>query len=209
MIKEACVETFQDIINAVNHGANRIELCDNLSVGGTTPSYGMVKLAIEYCHPLNVEVAVMIRPRGGDFTYDLFEKEIMREDIIALSEINVDYFVLGALTRDQSLDQQTMHYLIQQTNIPVVMHMAFDQIPYRTQLKAMDTLIDLGVKRILTHGSHDATTSILDNVTQLARLLRHSKGNLEIMPGGGLNKDNLPELLELIPFKEVHGTKIV
>lgn len=210
MIKEAVVETFNEIIYAANHGANRIELCDNLSVGGTTPSYGLVKLAVEYCHPLNIDVAVMIRPRGGNFTYNLFEKEVMREDIIALKSLNVDAFVFGALNKDHDLDTSTMQYLRQTAqDTPCVMHMAFDQIPLRQQLKAMDALIDMGFKRILTHGSSESSTAILDNVTQLARLLRHSKGNIEIMPGGGLNKDNLNALIELIPFQEVHGTKIV
>lgn len=210
MIKEAVVETFDEIIYAANHGANRIELCDNLFVGGTTPSFGLVKLAIEYCHPLNIEVAVMIRPRGGDYTYNLFEKEVMREDIIALQSFNIDAFVFGALTNDDALDTLTMHDLRRAAlNVPCVMHMAFDQIPLRQQLKAMDALIHMNFKRILTHGSEDKSSPILDNVNQLGRLLRHSKGNIEIMPGGGLHKDNLNDLLELIPFQEVHGTKIV
>lgn len=210
MIKEAVVENFEQIINAVNQGAHRIELCDHLAVGGTTPSYGLVKLAVEYCHPLNVQVAVMIRPRGGDFVYNLFEREVMREDIIALSELNVDFFVFGALNKSSDLDIPTMQQLRQTaSNIPCVMHMAFDHIPIRQQLKAMDALIDMNFIRILTHGSNDAHSNIMDNLNQLGRLLRHSKGNIEIMPGGGLNKDNVNELLAVIPFKEVHGTKIV
>lgn len=152
----------------------------------------------------------MIRPRGGDYTYNLFEKEVMREDIIALQSFNVDAFVFGALTNDNALDTLTMHDLRKAAlNVPCVMHMAFDQIPLRQQLKAMDALIHMNFKRILTHGSEDKSSPILDNVNQLGRLLRHSKGNIEIMPGGGLNKDNLNDLLEIIPFQEVHGTKIV
>ncbi len=209
MIKEAVVQTFPEIVRAVQNGADRIELCADMSVGGTTPSYGMVSCAIDYCHALNIKVAVMIRPRGGHFTYDIFEQEVMRQDIKSYTALGVDYFVCGSLTADGSLDALTMQKLISDTPVPFVMHMAFDQIPKHQQLKAMDRLVELGVVRLLTHGSEDASTSILDNVNQLARLLIYSKGRIEIMPGGGLTKDNVEALTRQIPFHEVHGTNIV
>ncbi|KAA1039892.1 copper homeostasis protein CutC [Macrococcus equipercicus] len=208
MIREAVVETFPEVVAAVNRGADRIELCANMNVGGTTPSYGMVKCAVDYCHHMNVEVAVMIRPRGT-FTYDVFEQEVMRQDIIEYTKLGADYFVCGALTADSSLDVLTLQKLMSVTHIPFVMHMAYDHIPKHQQLKAMDQLIELGVIRLLTHGSADAATSILDNISQLARLLVYSKGRLEIMPGGSLTKDNVEQLISQIPFQEVHGTKIV
>lgn len=209
MIKEAVVETFQEIIHAVNNGANRIELCDNLKEGGTTPSIGMVKCAVDYCHPASVEVAVMIRPRGGNFHYSIFEHEIMRQDILSMQMLAVDYFVIGMLTEDETLDTYGLSQLMQLTTIPFVMHMAFDQIDKNLQLKALDQLIQLGFVRLLTHGNADSHTSILDNMHHLAKLLMHSKGKINIMPGGGLNKDNIDKLLSNIPFSDVHGTKII
>lgn len=209
MIKEACVETITQINNAIKNGANRIELCDNLSVGGTTPSYGMVKIAVELCHQNNVEVAVMIRPRGGDFNYDYFEYEIMRQDIIQLKELNVDAFVFGCLDENEHLDEWKMQSLKEACGvIPAVCHMAFDSINLYNQLKSLDWLINQQFTRLLTHGG-SSDTSIFDNVNHLGKLLIHSKGNITIMPGGGLNKDNLSALTEDIPFDEVHGTKIV
>ncbi|TDM10605.1 copper homeostasis protein CutC [Macrococcus lamae] len=209
MIREAVVETFPEIIRAVAAGADRIELCADLNTGGTTPSYGMVKCAVEYCHSQNVEVAVMIRPRGGNFCYDIYEQEVMRSDIITYTSLGADYFVCGTLTSDYDLDTLALKKLISATSVPFVMHMAYDQIPKHQQLKAMDELIALGVVRLLTHGSADSSTLITDNVQQLARLLVYSKGRIEIMPGGGLTKDNVQELINQIPFHEVHGTKIV
>nr|WP_263313012.1 copper homeostasis protein CutC [Mammaliicoccus sp. Marseille-Q6498] len=209
MIKESCVETLEEIENAIKNGANRIELCDNLSVGGTTPSYGMVKIAIELCHGHNVEVAVMIRPRGGNYVYSYFDYEVMRQDIIQLKNLDVDAFVFGCLDENNYLDEWKMNALKQECGeIPAVCHMAFDSINPYNQLKSLDWLIDHQFARILTHGG-PKETSIFDNLNHLGKLLIHSKGHITIMPGGGLNKDNLATLLNDIPFDEVHGTKIV
>lgn len=209
MIKESCVETIEQINHAIKNGANRIELCDNLSVGGTTPSYGMVKIATELCHQNDVQVAVMIRPRGGDFNYDYFEYEVMRQDIIQLKILNVDAFVFGCLDENEQLDEWKMDALKETCgDTHAVCHMAFDLINPYIQLKSLDWLIDHGFERLLTHGG-PSDQSVFDNVFHLGKLLMHSKGNITIMPGGGLNKDNLQTLLNDIPFDEVHGTKIV
>ncbi|GGH98368.1 MULTISPECIES: copper homeostasis protein CutC [Mammaliicoccus] len=209
MIKESCVETISQIEHAIKNGANRIELCDNLSVGGTTPSYGMVKIAVEMCHQNNVEVAIMIRPRGGDFNYSYYEYEVMRQDIIQLKELNVDAFVFGCLDENGRLDEWKMKALKETSgNVPAVCHMAFDTINPYNQLKSLDWLINQQFERLLTHGG-PSESSIFDNLNHLGKLLIHSKGNITIMPGGGLNRDNLSTLVEDIPFDEVHGTQIV
>ncbi|WP_437750890.1 copper homeostasis protein CutC [Staphylococcus shinii] len=209
MIKEAVVETIQQVEQAISNGANRIELCDNLTVGGTTPSVGMVEIATEICHANRVEIAIMIRPRGGDFVYNLYDFEIMQRDIKTLKQFNVDYFVFGCLTQDSVLNEWQMKTLKQiADSIPVVCHMAFDEIHEHGQIKALYQLIDLKFTRLLTHGG-PSDTDIFDNLNHLGKLVVNSGGNIEIMPGGGLNKDNLQELLESFPFQEVHGTKIV
>jgi len=209
MIKEAVVETIQQVELAIQNGADRIELCDNLTVGGTTPSYGMVEIATEICKAHDVEIAVMIRPRGGDFVYNLYDFEIMQRDIKALQNLDVDYFVFGCLTEDSILNKwqmQTLKQLAAPTN--VVCHMAFDQIHKEGQVKALHQLIEIGFTRLLTHGG-PSDTNLFDNLNQLGKLVVNSGGHIEIMPGGGLNKDNLQQLLNAFPFQEVHGTKIV
>ncbi|MCG7338454.1 copper homeostasis protein CutC [Staphylococcus sp. ACRSN] len=209
MIKEAVVETIQQLEQMIARGANRIELCDNLSVGGTTPSYGMVEIASEICHINNVELAVMIRPRGGDFIYSLYDIEIMQRDIKALKTFNIDYFVFGCLTKEQTLNEWQMKTLKNLAEpVPSVCHMAFDEIHIRGQIKALHQLIDLGFTRLLTHGGA-SDTDIFDNLNHLGKLVVNSAGKIEVMPGGGLTKDNLPSLLSAFPFQEVHGTKIV
>ncbi|MBF7016866.1 copper homeostasis protein CutC [Staphylococcus durrellii] len=209
MIKEAVVETIQEVEYAIDNGANRLELCANLTVGGTTPSYGMTAIVAEMCAANNVELAVMIRPRGGNFIYELYDFEIMQKDIQTFKSLNIDYFVFGCLTTDNILNEwqmKTLHRLAYPTK--VVCHMAFDQIHIHGQIKALHQLIDIGFSRLLTHGG-PSDTNIFDNLNHLGKLVVNSGGKIEIMPGGGLTKDNLSELLSAFPFQEVHGTKIV
>ncbi|ARJ49997.1 copper homeostasis protein CutC [Staphylococcus lutrae] len=209
MIKEAVASTLLEVEEKLKAGAHRIELCDNMIEKGTTPSFGMVKIARELCTLYHAELAVMIRPRGGSFVYHWYELECMRIDIEQLKTLGVDYFVFGCLTTEQTLNLFQMKTLIQTAApVPVVCHMAFDSIHPAGQSKALQQLIDLGVKRLLTHGG-PADTDLFDNVTQLAKWVRQSQGRIEIMPGGGLNADNLEDLLALFPFQEVHGTHIV
>lgn len=209
MIKEAVVETIQQVEYAIENGADRVELCDHLHVGGTTPSIGIIEISTEICKANNVEIAVMIRPRGGDFVYSLYDFEIMQRDIKAIKSFDIDYFVFGCLTDDNTLNEWQMKTLKQlASSIPVVCHMAFDEIHLEGQVKALHKLIELGFSRLLTHGG-PADTNIFDNLNQLGKLVVNSGGKIEIMPGGGLTKSNVQELISAFPFQEVHGTKIV
>ncbi|PCF43125.1 copper homeostasis protein CutC [Staphylococcus delphini] len=209
MIKEAVASSLVEVEVKLKAGANRIELCENMHESGTTPSYGMVKIASDICQMFGVELAVMIRPRGGSFVYNWYEFESMQADIQQLKTLPIDYFVFGCLTTEDTLHQFQMQTLIQlAAPIRVVCHMAFDHIYPTGQSKALQQLIDLGVTRLLTHGG-PAQSNLFDNLPQLAKWVRQSKGQIEIMPGGGLNYENLDALLELFPFQEVHGTHIV
>ncbi|UXS22721.1 copper homeostasis protein CutC [Staphylococcus delphini] len=209
MIKEAVASSLVEVEAKLKAGANRIELCENMHESGTTPSYGMVKIASDMCQMYGAELAVMIRPRGGSFVYNWYEFESMQADIQQLKTLPVDYFVFGCLTTEDTLHQFQMQTLIQlAAPIRVVCHMAFDHIYPTGQSKALQQLIDLGVTRLLTHGG-PAQSNLFDNLPQLAKWVRQSKGQIEIMPGGGLNYENLGALLELFPFQEVHGTHIV
>ncbi|HEC2174056.1 TPA: copper homeostasis protein CutC [Staphylococcus delphini] len=209
MIKEAVASSLVEVETKLKAGANRIELCENMHESGTTPSYGMVKIASDMCQMYGAELAVMIRPRGGSFVYNWYEFESMQADIQQLKTLPIDYFVFGCLTTEDTLHQFQMQTLIQlAAPIRVVCHMAFDHIYPTGQSKALQQLIDLGVTRLLTHGG-PAQSNLFDNLPHLAKWVRQSKGQIEIMPGGGLNYENLDALLELFPFQEVHGTHIV
>ncbi|WP_281185588.1 copper homeostasis protein CutC [Staphylococcus schleiferi] len=209
MIKEAVASSLREVEAKLKAGAHRIELCDNMTQLGTTPSYGMVKIASEMCRLHGAELAVMIRPRGGDFCYNWYEFEAMQADIQLLKSLSVDAIVFGCLTPDQTLNTFQMKTLISLAHpIPTVCHMAFDYIYPAGQTKALQELIDLGVQRLLTHGGLP-DTDLIDNLPRIAKFVTQSKGRIEIMPGGGINYQNLPHLLELFPFQEVHGSAIV
>src|SRR5699024_2958111 len=143
------------------------------------------------CKANNIEIAVMIRPRGGDFVYSLYDFEIMQRDIKAIKSFDIDYFVFGCLTDDNTLNEWLMKTSKQLASpIPVVCHMAFDEIHLEGQVKALHKLIELSFSRLLTHGG-PADTNIFDNLNQLGKLVVNSGGKIEIMPGGGLTKSNV------------------
>ncbi len=209
MLKEVCVENFTKVPEAIEKGAQRVELCDNLAVGGTTVSPGVARVTMDYCRNRNVKVMSMIRPRGGDFVYNVDEIEIMKQDIIHLKEIGTDGVVFGCLTQDGWIDEEAMSTLLEAASgLEVVFHMAFDAIPADSQLKAIDWLVEHGVHRILTHGG-PSDTRIEDNVDRLKMYIEHANGRIAILPGGGITHLNLPAIESSLNIKEAHGTRIV
>ncbi|HEM2809942.1 TPA: copper homeostasis protein CutC [Streptococcus suis] len=207
MIKEFCSENHVGVMKALSLGAKRIELCDNLAVGGTTPSYGVIKHVCQLAHENEATVMTMIRPRGRDFCYDEAEIEMMVEDCKVAKELGSDGLVYGALTKDNWLDEVALERLFAVSQgCQIIFHMAFDQIPRQRQFEAIDWLAAHGVKRILTRGS--LTGSALNNVDWLQVLVSYAKGKLEILVGGGLTVENVAELLEKLPVVQVHGTRL-
>ncbi|HFU3844349.1 TPA: copper homeostasis protein CutC [Streptococcus suis] len=207
MIKEFCSENHVDVAKAISMGTQRIELCDNLAVGGTTPSYAVIKHVCQLAHEQDATVMTMIRPRGGDFCYDEVELEIMLEDCKVAKELGSDGLVFGALTEDNWLDEVALEGLFAVSQgCQLVFHMAFDQIPRQRQFEAIDWLAGHGVTRILTRGS--LTGSALNNVDWLQEIVSYAQGKLEILIGGGLTVDNVPDLLEKLPVEQVHGTRL-
>jgi copper homeostasis protein len=209
MLKEVCVENFTKVPEAIEKGAQRVELCDNLAVGGTTVSPGVARVTMDYCRSRNVKVMSMIRPRGGGFVYNKVEIEIMKQDIIHLKKIGTDGVVFGCLTQNGWIDEEAMFTLLEAASgLEVVFHMAFDAIPADSQLKAIDWLVEHGVHRILTHGG-PSDTKIVDNVDRLNTYITHANGRIAILPGGGVTSRNLEEITSLLGVKEAHGTRIV
>lgn len=210
IIKEFCAENLTDLHRLTSPDIARVELCDNLAVGGTTPSYDVIKEANRYLHEKGITTAIMIRPRGGDFVYNDLELRTMEEDLLRAAELGSDALVLGLLTSDNQLDTEGIEQLLPSTQgLPLVFHMAFDQIPPKDQFQAMDTLIDYGFTRILTHGNPDGKSDIFHNVEHLKALIEHAADRIEILIGGGISNSNAEELVTLTGAKQVHGTRLI
>ena len=211
MIKEVCVENFTNVPLMIERGADRIELNNGLSVGGTTPSFGVIKKTVEYAHKHDVPVIVMIRPRGGNFVYNEDELEIMINDIQICSLLNVDGVTFGCLTREKHLDKRAMNRLLSVAHagdLEVVMHMAFDELTNAERKEAIDWLSQNRVKRILTHGG-PLNQPISHTLDHLKEVVKQAKNKIEILPGGGITKVNVNKIVEQIKIKQVHGTKLL
>ncbi len=209
LIKEFCAENFTLVPQAIGLGAKRIELCDNLAVGGTTPSTGVIEETIHYAHEKNASVVTMIRPRSGDFVYNDTELRIMETDLIEAKKLETDGVVFGCLTLDHQLDKEANMRLIQAAEgLQITFHMAFDELDLADQLTAIDWLAEQGIDRILTHGGSNGTP-IADNFFHLKSLIAHAKSRLTILPGGGITHQNAEKIVKVLGVKEVHGTKII
>ena len=202
MIKEACVESFEKALEAQSNGANRIELCENLAVGGTTPSYGTVKVCLE---KLDIPIFPMIRARGGNFIYSKEEIEIMKEDIKIFKELGVKGVVLGCLTSDNKIDLELTKKLVNLAYpMEVTFHKAIDEI--QNPLDYIDNLINIGIKRILTSGGK---ATALEGKDLINEMIKKSNGRLKIVVAGKVTKENLNGLSNLISANEFHGKLIV
>ena len=198
MILEVCANSYESALAAEKAGAHRIELCAELSVGGLTPSYGLIKKVLSN---LNIPTYVLIRPRSGNFTYSKSEVAVMLTDIAKCKKLGVSGIVGGALTIDQKIDQTiTKQLLMASEGMDFTFHRAFDWTP--NPKIALQTLRALGVKRILSSGQEP---SALVGISLLKELKTLSEGSLEIMPGGGVNVSNIQTFKEA-GFKEFHAS---
>ena len=209
MIYEFCAENVTLLEKAMEAGARRIELCDNLAVGGTTPSYGVTKAAVELAANYDTTIMTMIRPRGGDFDYNDLEIAIMLEDIRLTAQAGSQGVVFGALTADKKLDKANLEKLIAASKgMEIVFHMAFDELSDEDQLEAIDWLSQAGVTRILTRAGVSGD-SLEKRFAHYHRILEHAKGKIEILPGGGIDLDNRQTFIDLLGVTQLHGTKVV
>ena len=209
MIYEFCAENVTLLEKAMQAGARRIELCDNLAVGGTTPSYGVTKVAVELAANYDTTIMTMIRPRGGDFVYNDLEIAIMLEDIRLTAQAGSQGVVFGALTADKKLDKANLEKLIAASKgMEIVFHMAFDELSDDDQLEAIDWLSQAGVTRILTRAGVSGD-SLEKRFAHYHRILEHAKGKMEILPGGGIDLDNRQTFIDQLGVTQLHGTKVV
>lgn len=209
MIKEFCAENFTNIPAAIRNGAGRIELCDNLAVGGTTPSTGVIEEVLAYAGEHSVPVMTIIRPRGGNFVYNDIELKIMHTDLIEAKKMGTDGIVIGCLTPENWLDEEALELFIETAEgLQITFHMAFDSLSKENQFKAIDWLAENGVQRILTHGGPSGTP-IEENFQHLKELIAYAGDRLQILPGGGISTKNVDLVIQELKVTEVHGTKIV
>ena len=198
---EVVVDSLGALQRAVAGGAQRIELCSRLEVGGVTPTRGLMELAQANT---TLPLCVMVRPRGGDFLYDDAELASMRADIAWLKERKVMSAVFGVLRADGSLDVERMRELVALARpLKVTCHRAFDRTP--DKLAALDALIDLGVERVLTTGG---ATDAHEGREELRKLVERARGRIAILAGGGVRAHNWRDIVRTSGVREIHSSTV-
>ncbi|MFB2533435.1 copper homeostasis protein CutC [Paracoccus sp. p3-h83] len=188
---EICVDDAEGLSAALSGGADQIELCAALALGGLTPSAGLVAQAVRLGRAAGVPIFAMIRPRPGDFCYDAADLEVAHGDLAAARAAGVDGVVLGVTQADGRLDGAAIAALRDAAGgLPMVLHRAFDLAP--EPFEALEQAIDLGFCRILTSGG--AATAV-QGADRLAALVAQSRGRIQIMPGGGLEVAGVARLI--------------
>jgi copper homeostasis protein len=201
---EICVDNIESAIDAQNAGADRIELCDNLMEGGTTPGYGIIVSARKY---LTIRLNVIIRPRGGDFLYSDLEYDIMKREINICGECGVDGIVLGILKADGAIDIERTAKLIELAHpMTVTFHRAFDMCSH--PLQGLEDVISSGATRLLTSGHKDKAEQGAELIGQL---VAQAGDRIIVMPGSGINESNILRIASLTGAKEFHltGRKVI
>ena len=194
---EVCIDSVESALAAAAGGADRLEVCSALGEGGLTPTAGLLAVIRER---VRLPLAVMIRPRVGDFCYSPEEFEVMRRDLCHAKTLGADLIVLGLLTPEGTLDaDRTRELMALARPLPVTFHRAFDMA--RDPMEAMEALIGLGCERVLTSGQEK---SVLEGLDLLVALMRRAAGRIVIMPGGGITERNLPRILRECDFRELH-----
>lgn len=199
-LEVACFNLESAII-AQQFGADRVELCNNMKEGGTTPDF---KIAQQVREMLSIKMNVMIRPRGGNFVYNNAEFEQMKSDIKYFKSINVDGFVFGILNRDNSFDFERNKKLVELASpLPCTFHRAFDIVS--NVYDSLELIIDSGFKTVLTSGQGK---NVMDGIEVLKTLVEKANNRIVIMPGGGLRSSNIVMLDQKVKASFYHSSAI-
>jgi copper homeostasis protein len=194
---EICVDSVESAIAAQRGGANRVELCSNLLEGGVTPSADLIAVARK---EISIALHVMIRPRGGDFSYSPAEFEAMKHDLDVAKNLRADGVVLGILSHDASVDVTRTRELVERARpLSVTFHRAFDMVPDLP--KALEDLIRTGANRILTSGGEAKAEDALET---LATLVQMAGSRIAILAGGGIRAHNAKRIVESTGAREIH-----
>jgi copper homeostasis protein len=196
----ACFD-YESAIKAQDAGADRIELCSDQPEGGITPSYGLIELARKNIH---IDLNVIIRPRGGNFFYTDSEYEIIKNDILICKALGINGVVFGMLNDNNTINKIRNSELVKLASpMTTTFHRAFDETP--DAMKALEDVIECGFTRILTSGKKPFAT---DGAELISELIKSSGKRIIIMPGGGVRKENLNELISITKAKEYHSSSI-
>ncbi len=191
MLLECCVDCVESAVTAAANGADRLELCANLLIGGTTPDINLFYRVKKKVAPYGTKINVLLRPRFGDFCYSEEEFEVLRADVQLFREAGADGVVIGVLKEDGSIDEERMTLLMEAAGeLPVTLHRAFDVT--RDAMEALEACKRLGVSTILTSGQK---ASAMEGLELLKELVCKADG-ITIMPGSGVSSNNLSKLLE-------------
>ena len=198
MILEICANSYQSAVNAEIAGAHRIELCSEISVGGITPSFGLLKKVLQ---SPTIPVHVLIRPRSGNFTYSSKEFDIMKENIRLCKDLGCDGIVSGVLHKDNTIDIKRTSELIELSKpMSFTFHRAFDVVSKPKE--ALLQLLNLGVDRLLTSGQQEKAE---DSIELLLELQKIAENKLTILPGSGINSENCIHFKNS-GFSEIHSS---
>lgn len=182
-------------------GADRVELCANISVGGTTPSIEIIQQARKN---LTIDLYVMIRPRGGNFVYSEAEFQQMKSDIENIKKLDVNGFVFGILNEDKTINIEQNKALVELAKpFPCSFHRAFDAVSNFEQ--ALEDVISCGFSTLLTSGTF---SNVMEGNEVLKKLVEQAKNRIEIMPGGGLRSSNISELNQIVNANWYHSSAI-
>jgi copper homeostasis protein len=198
MLLEVCANSFQSAKNAQDAGAHRIELCENLEIGGVTPSQSLLKQVSE---ELNIPAFILIRPRGGDFVYSKNEFEVMKSNISLCKQLGFHGIVSGVLNTDLTIDiERTAELIALSKPLQFTFHRAFDELINPEE--SLEQLVNIGANRILTSGQEDTASEGIHLINTLNHL---AKIRIIIMAGSGINADNALRF-KSIGLKEIHGS---
>jgi copper homeostasis protein len=197
LVLEICVESVDHAVAAELGGADRVELCSDLTSGGITPSAGLMQTARRH---VRFPIHVLIRPRAGDFCYSDHELEIMRDDILAAKEFGMDGVVLGILHEDTRIDIEHTKALVELAHpLPVTFHRAFDASGNLET--SLEEVIQTGASRILTSGGE---VGAIDGLSTLTRLVQAARGRILLMPCGGIDSGNIVRIVRSTRAPEFH-----
>jgi copper homeostasis protein len=197
ILMEVCVESIADVTVAVANGANRVELCSSLELGGLTPSIGVAETLVATSP---VPVVVMVRPRAGGFCYDCHEFGAMLRDAERFVDLGAAGVVFGVLDRSGAVDIARAREMVNAISPgDTVFHRAFDFVA--DWRKELDLLADIGCTRILTSGGRSTAASGIENIREM---IEYAAGRLEILPGGGIRADNVVGIVQRTCCLQVH-----
>lgn len=194
---ECCVDSVESAIAAKKGGADRIELCSALVIGGLSPSQALYQKIREQ---VDIPIRVLLRPRFGDFCYTDFEHEIIKEEIKSFRNLGADGIVIGTMKPDGTLNLEQMKEFIEEAQgMPVTLHRAFDMC--KDPLVTLEEVRKLGISTILTSGQKN---TCVDGIELLKELVEKAQGETEILIGGGVDASVIPMLAEKTKAKAYH-----